>query len=238
VEWFEKLAAMNYGEVTKKGRSIIFSLCPVSPLSPLAQNQDTASVTEGDNVVPFASTVSPLSPLAEPDNEFSETKGDTKGTQTGHPVPFVKPLSDISSSLKGDKRDTFALASDNAASQPLSCTTKPEEFAEQIRKAIANVDRALAKKIGKELNGKEKKNLKEEIKSLLTCRENENFRLLLVAGFLLDMRVKYVGDPQYAEQYEGLELEVYSMDEYHRITCRKPDGYLTTRMKPEELEKL
>jgi hypothetical protein len=52
------------------------------------------------------------------------------------------------------------------------------------------------------------------------------------------MRVKYVGDPKYAEQYEGLELEVYSIDEYFQITCRKPNGYLTTRMKPEELEKL
>jgi hypothetical protein len=35
-----------------------------------------------------------------------------------------------------------------------------------------------------------------------------------------------------------LVLEVYGMDEYGQITCRKPDGYLTTRMKPEELEKL
>jgi hypothetical protein len=52
------------------------------------------------------------------------------------------------------------------------------------------------------------------------------------------MRVKYVGDAEYAEQYEGLELEVYSLDEYYLITCRKPDGYLTTRMKLEELEKL
>jgi hypothetical protein len=45
-----------------------------------------------------------------------------------------------------------------------------------------------------------------------------------------------VGDPKYAEQYEGLELEVYNIDEYSLVTCRKPDGYLTTRMKPEELE--
>jgi len=114
----------------------------------------------------------------------------------------------------------------------------PAEFAEQIRKAIANVDRTLAGQILKELKGKAKEKLKEEVRSLLTCRENENFRLLVVAGFLLDMPVKYVGDPKYAEQYEGLELQVYSMDKYHQITCRKPDGYLTTRMNPEELQKL
>jgi len=237
VGWFEKLAAMNYGEVTKKGRSIIFSLSPVSRLSPLVQNQDTASVTEGDNLIPFASPVSPLSRLTEPDNEFSETKGDTNGIQTGYPIPFVKPLSDISSSLKGDKRDTFAFASDNAESQMLSCTTKPAEFAEQIRKAIANFDRSLAIQIWDALKAKAKRELRAEVKSQLTAIENENFKLLVAAGFLQGMRVKYVGDSKYAEQYEGLELEVYSIDEYFQITCRKPNGAgYTTRLKPEELE--
>jgi CRISPR/Cas system-associated endonuclease/helicase Cas3 len=203
----------------------------------LVQNQDTASVTEGDNLIPFASPVSPLSRLTEPDNEFSETKGDTNGIQTGYPIPFVKPLSDISSSLKGDKRDTFAFASDNAESQMLSCTTKPAEFAEQIRKAIANFDRSLAIQIWDALKAKAKRELRAEVKSQLTAIENENFKLLVAAGFLQGMRVKYVGDSKYAEQYEGLELEVYSIDEYFQITCRKPNGAgYTTRLKPEELE--
>jgi hypothetical protein len=35
----------------------------------------------------------------------------------------------------------------------------------------------------------------------------------------------------------GDRVLFYGMDEYGQITCRKPDGYLTTRMKPEELEK-
>jgi hypothetical protein len=62
---------------------------------------------------------------------------------------------------------------------------------------------------------------------------------LAKAGFLRGTRVKYVGDPKFAEQYEGLELEVYSIDEYSLITCLKPNGAgYTTRMKPEELEKL
>jgi hypothetical protein len=144
----------------------------------------------------------------------------------------------MSSSLKGDKGDTLAFSPEDLESQMLSCTTEPAKFAEQIRKAIADIDRPLALQIFNLLKGKEKDELKEQVRGCLTVRENENFRLLLVAGFLLDMRVKYVGDSKYAKQYEGLVLEVYGMDEYSLITCRKPDGYLTTRMKPEELEKL
>jgi hypothetical protein len=118
----------------------------------------------------------------------------------------------------------------------LSCTTEPAEFAEQIRKAITNFDRSLAIQVLRAL--KDKIQLRKEVRAALTVEEFDNFRLLVTAGFVKGTRVKYVGDPKYAEQYEGLELQVYSMDEYHQITCRKPDGYLTTRMKPEELEKL
>ncbi|MEG4528262.1 hypothetical protein, partial [Microcoleus sp. C2D2] len=104
-------------------------------------------------------------------------------------------------------------------------------------KAIANVDRSLAIQVWDELKAKAKRKLREEVKTQLTARESENFKILVTFGFLLDMRVKYVGDPQYAQQYEGV-LEVYGMDEYGQINCRKPNGYLTTWMKPEELQKL
>jgi CRISPR-associated protein Cmr3 len=117
-------------------------------------------------------------------------------------------------------------------------STLPANFAEQIRKAIANFDRLLAIQVWDGLKAKVKRKLREEVKNHLTPTENENFKLLVAAGFLRGTRVKYVGDPKYAEQYEGLELEVYSIDEHSLITCRKPGGYLTTRMKPEELEKL
>jgi hypothetical protein len=174
--------------------------------------------------------------LTEPDNEFSETKGDTNGIQTGYPIPFVKPLSDISSSLKGDKRDTFASSTETTQPSMLSCTTNPSEFAAQIRRVIANFDRVLAVEVTRVL--KDKTKLRKEVRAALTVEEFENFRLLVTAGFVKGTPVRYVGDPKYAEQYEGLELEVYSIDEHSLITCRKPDGYLTTRMKPEELEKL
>jgi len=121
--------------------------------------------------------------------------------------------------------------------QPLSVQVTPAEFAEQIRKAIANFDRALAIKVTTAL--KDKIKLRKEVRAALTVEEFENFRLLVTAGFVKGTRVKYVGDPKYAEQYEGLELEVYSIDEHSLITCLKPNGAgYTTRLKPEELEKL
>lgn len=118
----------------------------------------------------------------------------------------------------------------------LSSLTEPAEFAEQIRNVIANYDRSLAIQVWDGLKAKVKRKLREEVKSHLTPAENENFKLLVAAGFLQGTRVKYVGDSKYAEQYEGLELEVYSMDEYFEIACLKPDGSLTTWLKPQELE--
>jgi hypothetical protein len=110
----------------------------------------------------------------------------------------------------------------------------PAEFAEQIRKAIANFDRLLVLEITRAL--KDKIQLRKEVRVALTVEEFENFRLLVTAGFVKGMRVKYVGDPKYAEQYEGLELVVNSIDAHSQISCCKPDGSFTTWLKPEELE--
>ena len=119
----------------------------------------------------------------------------------------------------------------------LNCTTEPAKFAEQIKKAITNFDRSLAIQVWDGLKAKVKRKLREEVKNHLTSTENQNFKLLVAAGFLQGTRVKYVGDLKYAEQYEGLELEVCSIDEYSLITCRKPNGAgYTTQLKPEELE--
>jgi hypothetical protein len=128
--------------------------------------------------------------------------------------------------------------SEKSESLLLSSLTEPSEFAEQIRKAIANFDRLLALEIEEALKGKAKAKLRDEVKNALAPSETQNFKLLAKAGFLWGTRVKYVGDSKYAEQYEGLELKVHSMDAYFEIACLKPDGSLTTWLKPEELEKL
>jgi hypothetical protein len=244
VGWFEKLAAMNYGEVTKKGRSIIFSLSPVSRLSPLVQNQDTASVTEGDNLIPFASPVSPLSRLTEPDNEFSDTKRDTNGIQTGYPIPFVKPLSDISSSLKGDKRDTFAFASDNAESQMLSRTTESAELsdehlakitADKMREAIASSNFEGAKEIMKQINVSTSQLRGLFWQNLERTNEKNKARLLAFANLSEGTPVKYVGK---IEQYAQEKLTAYDADGHGGITCLLADGRgFTTWIPTRDLRK-
>lgn len=234
-EWFTELATLNYGEVTSKGQSILFFLTKTSPSSPLGWKSDTATVTGGDTSLP---TVSPLSPLNNVLPPFARSSGEEWGGSGDTNLPTFKSLSDIELSSSGEDGEVFSPSAEISQPLMLSRTTKSTEFAEQIRKAIANFDRSLAVQVWDGLKAKAKRKLREEVKSHLATRESENFKILVTAGFLLDMRVKYVGDSKYAEQYEGLELEVSSMDEYGQITCRKPDGYLTTRMKPEELEKL
>jgi hypothetical protein len=146
-------------------------------------------------------------------------------------------LPDIDLSSNGGNGGVFSPSVETSQSSMLSCTTEPAEFAQQIRKAIINFDRSLADEVWKALEGKAKKKLRNEAKNVLTPEERQNFKLLAKSGFLRGTRVKYVGQSKYAEQYEGLELEVFSMDEYFEITCLKPNGAgYTTRLKPEELE--
>jgi putative DNA primase/helicase len=49
------------------------------------------------------------------------------------------------------------------------------------------------------------------------------------------LRVRYTG-AEYAEQLAGLELVVDSISKYGEITCLRPDGRLTTWLKPGDLE--
>ena len=188
--------------------------------------------------VPITSvSESPTSPFKTSNEDEWGRNGDEWGRNGDAQVPISKPLSSKHLSANGDYGDAKNHFSEKSNFLTLGCTTKPAEFAEQIRKAITNFDRALAIQVWDGLKAKIKRKLREEVKSHLTPTENENFKLLVAAGFLQGMRVKYVGDPKYAEQYEGLELEVYSIDEYFQITCRKPNGAgYTTRLKPEELE--
>jgi 5S rRNA maturation endonuclease (ribonuclease M5) len=226
-EWLNQLAEMKYGEVTSNGRNISFTLSPRPHSSPLPSKPYVESVES----VPIASTTeSHSSPL-------KATNGDEWGRNGDAEVPILESLPSKALSTKGDYGDSKNHFSENLDSVMLGCTTKPAEFAEQIRKAVTSCDRPLAIQVWDGLKAKAKRKLREEVKTHLTARESENFKILVTVGFLLDMQVKYVGDPQYAQQYEGV-LEVYGMDEYGQITCRKPDGYLTTRMKPEELQKL
>jgi hypothetical protein len=108
------------------------------------------------------------------------------------------------------------------------------EFAEQIVQAIANVDRELAIQVSRVL--KDKIELRKEVRAALTVEEFDNFRLLVIGGFIKGTRVKYIGT-RYYDQYQSVELVVNSIDVRSEITCLKPDGAgYTTQLKPEELE--
>src|SRR6476620_146643 len=233
-EWFGELEAMKYGEVTEKGSSIRFSLNKTSTSSTLAHNLDTASITGVEYTLHSVST---SSTLIEQKHKIIVDSVEECGGSVEVNLHTLKTPPDIDLRLSVEDVEVFTSSVETSHPLMMSCTTEPAKFVEQIKKAIANFDRPLALEIEEALKGKVKAKLRDEVKNALAPLDRKNFKVLAKTGFLLDMQVKYVGDPEYAQQYEGV-LEVYGMDEYAQITCRKPDGYLTTRMKPEELEKL
>jgi CRISPR-associated protein Cmr3 len=235
-EWFGDLEAMKYGKVTEEGRSICFSLQKTSALPAFAENPDGVSISNADN----KRGESAFAAFSTQKYEITKINADETRTKRGQNADNSRvsqcPVGKNLNSNAGNA-DVFTSFAETFPPSTLNCTTEPAEFAEQIRKAITNFDRSLAIQVWDGLKAKVKRKLREEVKNHLTPTENENFKLLVAAGFLQGMRVKYIGDSKYAEQYEGLELEVYSVDEYSLITCCKLNGAgYTTRMKPEELE--
>jgi len=228
-EWFSELEQMGYGEVTTVKNSVVFNL---SPSSPVPQCPPTALNPDVERIQPSPSNLKQCPPVPPVNNATGGHWGNTGGTD----VPQLETLSSMDLRATGGHGGHNSPPSKKSESLLLSYLTDPEEFAEQIRKAIANFDRPLAVEITKALQGKVKAKLRNEVKNALAPNESKNFKLLAKAGFLQGTRVKYVGDSKYAEQYEGLELEVYSMDEYFQIACLKPDGSLTTWLKPQDLE--
>jgi hypothetical protein len=227
-EWFSELEQMKHGQVTTVKKSVSFTLTvPPPPTPPISSDPDVERIQHSPNSLKSTPPTPPI----------NDVTGGNWGSNGGDSFPQSEPLSSMGLKPIGGGGGVNSPPSKKSESLLLSYLTEPEEFAEQIRKAIANFDRSLAIQVWDVLKVKAKRELRAEVKSQLTAIENENFKLLVVAGFLQGMRVKYVGDPKYAEQYEGLELEVYSIDEYFQITCRKPNGAgYTKRLKPEELE--
>jgi len=229
-EWFSELQEMKYGEVTTVKKSVSFTLITVpTPTYPtVASNPDT------DRLQVSHSSLKPYPTVPTVNDADCGNCGITVGMDIPHPEPLPSKALDPTVGYVG----YISPLSEKTENLLLSYLTEPEEFAEQIRKAITNFDQALAVQVEEALKGKAKAKLRDEVKNCLAPNETKNFKLLAKAGFLRGTRVKYIGDSKYAEQYEGLELEVHSMDAYFQIACLKPDGSLTTWLKPEELEKL
>jgi hypothetical protein len=224
-EWFSELQEMKYGEVTTVKKSVLLTLTTTT-VTTLTPNTDTERFKPNHSTSETPTTVTTVNDATVVNCGLTVVGGQ----------PQLEPLPRMDLEPTVVTVVANSPPSEKSESLLLSYLTEPEEFAEQIRKAITDVDRSLAIKVWNALAGKVKTKLRNEVKDCLAPSETQNFKLLAKAGFLLGMRVKYVGDPKFAEQYEGLELEVYSIDEHSLITCRKPDGYLTTRLKSEELE--
>ncbi|XZN92773.1 MAG: DUF3987 domain-containing protein [Microcoleus sp.] len=116
-EWFGELASMKYGEVTSKGQSISFITNTLSPVSPVAQNQDSVRIPSGDNPL---SPVSPVSPLI---SDLGHQSGDKWGYSGDNLIPTLESLPSKALEVSGDTGDTKTPPSE--ISQPLmqSCTT-------------------------------------------------------------------------------------------------------------------
>jgi hypothetical protein len=230
-EWFAKLESMKHGEVTEKGRSIRFSISTTSTTSTNSHNPFDASITGVEDGIHVSSTTSTFS------GQKSQILGLNVEERGGNVEETSTPSNtyvDKGYSSNVEVVEVFSSSPKTSESLLVACTTKPEEFAEQIRKAIANLDRSLAIQVTRAL--KDKIQLRKEVRAALSVEEFDDFRLLVTAGFVKGMRVKYVGDSNYAEQFEGLELVVNSIDAHSQICCLKPDGSFTTWLKPEELE--
>ena len=227
-EWFSELQEMKYGEVTTVKKSVSFTLITVpTPTYPtVASNPDTERLQVSHSSLKPYPTVPTV----------NDADCGNCGITVGMDIPQSKPLHSKALDPTVGYVGYISPPLEKSEDLLLSYLTEPEEFAEQIRKVIANFDRPLAIQVTRAL--KDKLELRGKVRATLTVDEFDNFRLLVTAGFIRGTRVKYIGDPKYAEQYEGLELKVHSMDAYSQIACFKPDGSLTTWLKPEELEKL
>lgn len=112
---------MNYGEVTTKGRSILFSVASVSPISPNSPNQDSVRITNGDTPL---SPISPISPIVNDSINLNKENGDKWGYIGDRVIPNRNPLSDKGFSAIGDIGDTFTPPLENSPLLMLSCTTE------------------------------------------------------------------------------------------------------------------
>ena len=123
-EWFAELAAMNYGEVTSKGRVISFILRPQPPTPPIFSNHYTETVSTAPNGLSLAPPIPPL----------KTTNGGEWGRNGGEVAPSIKPLPDKALETNGGVGGEKIQPSQNTQPLMMSCTTEvsPED-AEKLR---------------------------------------------------------------------------------------------------------
>jgi hypothetical protein len=123
-EWFAELAAMDYGEVTSKGRVISFILRPQPPTPPIASNHYTETVSSAPNGLSLAPPIPPL----------KTTNGGEWGRNGGEVAPSIKPLPDEALDTNGGVGGEKIQPSQNTQPLMMSCTTEvSSEDAEKLQ---------------------------------------------------------------------------------------------------------
>jgi hypothetical protein len=174
-EWFSELQKMKHGEVTTVKKSTFFTLATATVTrATVSQTLELERVEVSHNSLKQCAA----------DAAVNEATVAHRGTTAASHVPQLE-------SLPSKALDTIAATaahisppSEKSESLLLSYLTEPAEFAEQIRKAIANFDRPFALEITKALEGKAKARLRNEIKDFLAPSETKNFKLLAKAEFV------------------------------------------------------
>jgi len=199
-EWFSELQEMKYGEVTTVKKSVSFTLTisPTPTRPTVALNPDTERLRLSHSSLKHCPTVPTVDDV---------TVGQC-GTPVGQSIPQSEALSSKVLDTTVGRVGQNSPPSEKSESLLLSYLTEPAEFAEQIRKAIANFDCSLAVQVWKALEGKAKEKLRNEVWDVLAPSETKNFTLLAKTEFLRGTRVKITSDYPGSETLRGIEATV------------------------------
>jgi hypothetical protein len=184
-EWFSELQEMKYGEVTTVKKSVLLTLTTTT-VTTVTPNIDTERVKPNHSTLESPTTVTTINNATVVNCGLTVVEG--KPQLEALPDKALEPIvvTVVANSPPSEKSESLLL----------SYLTEPEEFAEQIRKAIADVDRSLAIKVWNALAGKAKTNLRNEVKDCLAPSEVQNFNLLAKkdSEFKIGDRVKITPD--------------------------------------------
>jgi hypothetical protein len=247
-EWLQKLVEMNYGEVTKKGNSIRFSLTKSSTPSTVAQNPHLVRLSGVEDCIYSTSTPStpstPSTLTVQETTVLEATVEDCRGTVEANPL-HLKSSPGMELKPTVESVEDFLHSPKSSDSLMLSHTTEPAQFtdealanmlADKMREAIAKGSYEDAKEVMKQVSASAPQVSGFFAKSF-TKEENLNIRLLKHYGLTKGARVKYVGKD--IEQYAGEVLTVESINSRNELACLRPDGKgYTTWLKSEDLRKL
>jgi putative DNA primase/helicase len=117
---------------------------------------------------------------------------------------------------------------------------RAKNLAGEMRQALASGNVDAGKEVWEKVN-KSHRQVRGFFPKNLTPQEIVAVNLLLNHGFVKGTQVKYVGtDVDLKEQYGDLELVIHSNNDQKTflVNCCKPDGSLTTWLKPSNLRKV